>query len=254
MAGALSRQMSGHIAGDPAAIRVMSLKPPAARRSSAVCASVASVARPMSVAAVSAHVRDDGDQVVVAVGSQRTNQLRGSLMTDWMVEKAFGSVDDAWACEDPGGAREKLPIGTVGPSCSDPSHRVPPNKRGWRSQRRSGLDAANVGDHELARRSETRSAFTSARWPRPVSPRRRRSLGGPLPISSTAPSSWARRARTSSRSLPSPTTPGPAARERSSAHQPQAVTCARCEMTAGPVECRAQIGESSLSPSVATAS
>ena len=52
MAGALSRHMSGQIAGDPAAILVMSRKPPAASLNNAVWASVASVASPMSVAAV----------------------------------------------------------------------------------------------------------------------------------------------------------------------------------------------------------
>ena len=52
MAGRFSAQMSSQMFGWPLAMRVMSRKPPAARRSSAACSSARSLARPISVAAV----------------------------------------------------------------------------------------------------------------------------------------------------------------------------------------------------------
>ena len=52
MASALSSQIPGQIVGWPAAIRVMSRKPPAANWSSAPCSSPRSAARAIRVAAV----------------------------------------------------------------------------------------------------------------------------------------------------------------------------------------------------------
>ena len=52
MAAAFSRQMSGQMPGWPAATRVMSRKPPAAKRSTAECSSERAEAMPIRVAAV----------------------------------------------------------------------------------------------------------------------------------------------------------------------------------------------------------
>ena len=52
MAGRFSAQMSSQMSGCPLAIRVMSRKPPAARRSSAACSSARSAATPIRLAAV----------------------------------------------------------------------------------------------------------------------------------------------------------------------------------------------------------
>ncbi len=130
MAGALSRQMSGQIAGDPAAIRVMSLKPPAARRSSAVWASVASVASPMRVAAVRCGTWETtATRSSCRSGASATRSAPRLAMTDWILEKAFGSVDDVGVRTqvEPANSSGSAPSG---PSCSDPAIGCPPTKRG----------------------------------------------------------------------------------------------------------------------------
>jgi len=169
-------------------------------------------------------------------------------MTDWMGEKAFGSVDDVGVRTqvEPAKSSRSAPSG---PSCSDPAIGCPPTKRGVGdlSDDRA-LDAANVGDHELARPIRTRSAFTSATMAATGVATKATVARWSTPISSTAPSSWARRARTSSRSLP--VTHHPWARSARAIEvptNPRPVTCARCEMTAGPVEA-SSVGRSSRSP------
>ncbi len=72
MAVRFSAQMSGQIPGWPEAMRVMSRKPPAARRSRARCSVARSSARRISAAAVEVgHVGHHRHQRVVVVGGQR---------------------------------------------------------------------------------------------------------------------------------------------------------------------------------------
>ena len=195
IASALSAQTSGQIAGCPAAIRVMSRKPPAARRSSAAFSCELSAASAISVAAVRCgHVRDDGHERVVPLGRERDDI--GPEEETTLAQHAEGAAD---RCRAVGVSTQVAPTkasasAPSSPSCSEPAIGWPPMKRGsstWRDHGR--LDPADVGhDHLRARPSSQAPGVPRRRSPPRASRRRRRRLRRRQPSSSTTPISRAR--------------------------------------------------------------
>ena len=249
MAGALSRHMSGQMAGEPAAMRVMSLKPPAARRSRAVWASVASVARPMRVAAVRCGTCETtATRSSWRSGASATRSAPRLAMTDWTAEKAFGSVDEVGVSTqvEPANSSGSAPSG---PSCSEPAIGCPPTKRGW-------VTSATIGPFTPPTSVTTSSPDSSARRRAFTSPAMAatgvatNATAAPwsTPISSMAPSSRARRARDSSRSRPVTRHPwARSARAIEVPTRPSPVTWARGATPVRAVR-PAQSGRSSRSP------
>ncbi len=87
MASRFSAQMSGQMPGWPAAMRVMSRNPPAARRSTARCSSDALAARRIMVAAVRWGTWD-------TVATSESCRSGGMATTDAPIEATMRS--DAW--------------------------------------------------------------------------------------------------------------------------------------------------------------
>ena len=86
MAWALSAQMSGQIAGVPAATRVMSRKPPAARRSRAASCSAARLAAFMRVAATRCGTWETtATSRSWSEGARATTSAPSAPTTDWTV-------------------------------------------------------------------------------------------------------------------------------------------------------------------------
>ena len=148
MASALSSQMSGQIEGWPAAIRVMSRKPPAASCSRAACSSPRSAARSIRVAAVrwgtwettatsaSCCVGIEGHHVGPEVGQDAAEPGVGAPGRS----PRSGSAP-RWP------RRRDRPRPRRRPTCSEPAIGWPPTKRGWSIAATSGpFTLAHVGD------------------------------------------------------------------------------------------------------------
>ena len=152
MASRFSAQMSGQMAGEPAAMRVMSRKPPAARRSRAACSSAPSAARAMSVAAVRWGTWDTiATSSSWRSGGRATTSAPRDVTTDRMRAKASGSVSTVGVSTHVAPSK-RLASAPSTPSCSEPAMGWPPTNRGsadGRGQR--ALDAAHVGDQARSR-------------------------------------------------------------------------------------------------------
>ena len=131
MAGRFSAQMSGQIPGWPAAIRVMSRNPPAARRNTAACSLARPAAICMSVAAVRCGTCDtiatmrswtSGESVTTSAPRDATTECTNAC--------AVGSVPAEGVSTHT--ARSNMSARDPSmPSCSLPAIGCPPTKRGW---------------------------------------------------------------------------------------------------------------------------
>ena len=131
MASRFSSQMSGQMAGWPDAMRVMSRKPPAARRSRAACSSARSSASVISVAAVRWGTwRHDGDEAVVAVGREGHHLgAEADDTTDATVANTLSSVLGRRG-EHPHRALEQVGVGAVEALLLGAGHRVAADEAG----------------------------------------------------------------------------------------------------------------------------
>ena len=194
---ALSSQMPGQMVGCPAAMRVMSRKPPAASCRSAPCSSPSSAARAIRVAAVrwgtwdttatsvSCSLGVEGDHVGPELGQHGAHPGVG------------GGVGGGRRGEHPGGAHEQLGRGPLDADLLAPGHGVAADEAGpVDGGHQRALDAAHVGDHgvRVPRRATTGcSATTSAAtWTGVATTTRSASRSSPS--TSRAPSSTARAA------------------------------------------------------------
>ena len=142
MAGRFSAQMSSQSAGCPAAIRVMSRKPPAARRSRAACSSARSSARVISAAAARwgtwlttatrASWRSGGSATTSAPRSDTTRATAANVVS------AVAAV---------GVSTQTAPSNMAASAPSRPSSSEP--AIGWPPQKRSSATAAATGAFTL---------------------------------------------------------------------------------------------------------
>ncbi len=138
MAGAFSAQTSGQIPGWPAAMRVMSRKPPAASRSSAPCSSAARSARFMSVAAVKWGTWDTiATSVSCCCGDRARISAPRLVTTAWRRAYASGSVLVVGVSTHVAPTKRSGSAPSM-PTCSDPAMGWPPTKRGSDSCAASG--------------------------------------------------------------------------------------------------------------------
>ena len=146
IASRFSPQMSGQIPGWPDAMRVMSRKPPAARRSSAACSSARSSATPMSVAAVRCGTWD----TTATSASWRSGGERDDLGPERRHDRGDLACRRRRRCrrrrEHPDGALEQVGVGAVDAVLLRAGHRVAADEAGVGD----GLDdrrlhAADVG-------------------------------------------------------------------------------------------------------------
>ena len=212
MAVRFAVQMSGQMSGLPAAIRVMSRKPPAARRSSARCSSARSVGE--------AHERGRGEVRDVRHHGHQRVVLRGVEGEDLGAQRAHHGADGLEGLvgrvgdggEHPHGALEQVVAGPLDAELLGAGHRVP-------------ADEPRVAD-----RVGTTDSFTlptSVTTP-PVAARASRatvatgctgvatkviSASGSTPTSSITPSARARSAAAASASVPDDV-PAPGAQRR----------------------------------------
>ena len=147
MAARFSTHTSGQIPGWPAAMRVMSRKPPAARRSSDACSSAAP--RPGS----SAPRPSDGER-----GTPWPPCRRGGPLT-WRPRRPRATTPQRGPGrrrrvgrfrrgEDPGGALEQVGVGAVDAFLLGPRHGVAADEAGIGGGAHDGrLDARHVGHH-----------------------------------------------------------------------------------------------------------
>ena len=130
MASRFSSQMSGQMAGWPDAMRVMSRKPPAARRSRAACSSARSSASVISVAAGEVgHVAHHGDEAVVALGGEG-HHLGAEAGHDRRHRGEHGIARLGRRREHPDGALEQVGVGAVEALLLGAGHRVAAEEAG----------------------------------------------------------------------------------------------------------------------------
>ena len=157
MASRFSPQMSGQMPGCPAAMRVMSRNPPAARRSSARCSSLRSSASRMSVAAVrwgtwdttatSASWRSGGRATTSA--PERADDLADRGVS------ALASVPSVGVSTHVAPSNSSAAAPST-PSCSEPAIGWPPTKRG-------SATASTIGAFTLPTSVTTPVVVASAR-------------------------------------------------------------------------------------------
>ena len=139
MAGALSRQMSGQIAGDPAAILVMSRKPPAASLSKRRVGVGGFGGEPHEGGGGQVrHVGDDRHEVVVAVGRE-CHQVGTQAGYDGLDRRKGPRVGRGRRREDPGRHRRTAP----GRHHRGPPAPIPPS--GARRQSAGGEISETIG-------------------------------------------------------------------------------------------------------------
>ena len=129
-------------------MRVMSRKPPAARRSSAACSSARSLASAHQRRRGEVrHVADDGDDLVVAVGRQG-HHLGAELGDHAATRPKVRPSVCGGGCRAPTRRRRtSTPSAPSSPSSSLPAIGWPPTKRGSSNASAiAALDAADVGD------------------------------------------------------------------------------------------------------------
>ena len=148
MASRFSAQMSGQMPGEPAAMRVMSRKPPAASRRRAACSAAPSVASAMRVAAVRWGTWDTmATTWSWRSGGRATTSAPSDDTSDRTRANASGSVSTVGR-EHPRRPLEQLGVGPVDPVLLGAGHGVPAHEPGVADRGDDGaLHAADVGDH-----------------------------------------------------------------------------------------------------------
>ncbi len=205
MASRFSATTSGQMPGCPAAILVMSLKPPAASRRRVASDVAASAARFMRAAAVRCGVCETrATSSSWRLGSTATGLAPSSFTNPWTSE--YASPDVCW----PGVSTQVAPRNRSGPapstpSCSEPAMGWPPTKRGCPTADTivSLIPATSVTTPERPSAScwESTALATSATAPAGTA-MKVTEAEAPMPISSIAPSSRARIALEGSISVP----------------------------------------------------
>ena len=153
IASRLSTQTSGQIAGWPAATRVMSRKPPAARRSRAASLSASSAASFIIAPATRCgHVAHHRDEAVVVLRGERERGRAEVASRPRRASRSARGVVARRRGEHPGRARRRgRARAPRSPDCSEPAIGWPPTYRGSSiavDERR--LHARDVGDDEVA--------------------------------------------------------------------------------------------------------
>ena len=234
MASRFSPTMSGQMPGCPAAIRVMSRKPPAARRSRARCSSARSSARRMRVAAARCGTWDtSATRASWRSGARATTSAPMVTMAERTVAKVSSTVAVVGVSTQVAPSKRSA-LAAAMPSCSEPAIGWPPRKPGWSTA--ATTDALTL------------PTSVTTRWP--ASSRRRaspataptgvativRSEVGSSPTASRAPRSTATSAFAGSRSVPTTTQP---ARRRASPIEPPIspvpTSVAFCAVTESPL-------------------
>ena len=129
MASRFSAQMSGQMPGCPAAMRVMSRKPPAASRSRVACSSDSSAARPMSVAAVRWGTWDT--TATSASWRSGATATTSAPSDDDRPQPGVGSrVGVGRRRQHPGGPLEQVGVGAVDALLLGAGHRVAADEAG----------------------------------------------------------------------------------------------------------------------------
>ena len=161
--------------GWPAAMRVMSRNPPAARRSSVRCSS-SCVGRDVHQRGRRElrHVAHDRDERVVMLGRRPRRPRRRARATSARTAVNASASVRGGRREHPGRADEQVGVGAVEPSCSEPAIGWPPTKRAAASGRAAST-AATTGAF-----TEPTSVTTARAGVERVRPRRRRP-GRPAP-------------------------------------------------------------------------
>ena len=131
MAAAFSAQISGQIPGWPAATRVMSRKPPAARRRRVPSCSAPSVAAFISAAATRCGTWD-----TTATSRSWSAAERTSTSAPRLITTPLSRLKDSRSVAAVGVSTQTAPSKRSGsapcrPVCSDPAMGCPPMKRGW---------------------------------------------------------------------------------------------------------------------------
>ena len=200
MASRFSAQMSGQMAGEPAATRVMSRKPPAARRRRAACSSAPSAARAMSVAAVRWGTWDTiATSSSWRSGGRATTSAPRDVTTDRMRAKALGSVSTVGVSTHVAPSK-RLASAPSTPSCSEPAMGWPPTNRASATAAATGpltLPTSVTRPDPAARAARASPGMASTGTQMNV-----RSASGSWPTASRAPRTRARSARSESASRP----------------------------------------------------
>ena len=147
IAGRFSAQTSSQMSGWPLATRVMSRKPPAARRSRAACSSARSAATPIRLAAVRCGTWLTTATISSWCCGRHRHDLGAELADDDGDGGERGVVGAGHRREDPGGAAEHGAVGAVEPVELAAGHRVAADEAGVVDGLGDrALDAADVGD------------------------------------------------------------------------------------------------------------